>query len=284
MRLAAIATYLVLAAPPALAQTPWLRLPPTPALPTPETTATVTIAGAGAAIWCAEYGTTHKTAVVLLHGGNANSAYWGKLIPELARTYRVIVLDSRGQGRSSAGTAPIGYEQMAKDTLAVLDHFAIQRAALVGWSDGAITGLIIAWHHPERLSRLFAFAANSEVSGSHDAAPGITTFADFDARTRGEYAKLSPTPGNVDASNKSVHAMWLREPNMTAGDLASIRVPTWIVDGDHDEVIDRKNTDFMAANIPNARELILPGVSHFAFLQDPSMFNFSVLRFLTQRD
>jgi pimeloyl-ACP methyl ester carboxylesterase len=280
MRLAAIATTLILAATPALAQTPWLRLPPTPALPPPESTATVAIAGAG--IWCAEYGTSHKNAVVLLHGGNANSAYWGKLIPELARTNRVIVLDSRGQGRSTAGTAPIGYEQMAKDTLAVLDHFAIQRAALVGWSDGAIIGLIIAWHHPERLTRLFAFAANSEVSGSHDAAPGITTFAEFDARTRADYKKLSPTPNNVDASNKAVHAMWLREPNMTAADLASIHVPTWVVDGDHDEVIDRKNTDFMAANIPNARELILPGVSHFAFLQDPAMFNFSVLHFLAQ--
>jgi hypothetical protein len=54
-------------------------------------------------------------------------------------------------------------------------------------------------------------------------------------------------------------------------------VPTWIVDGDHDEALKRENTDHMAALIPGSGELILHEVSHFAFLQDPVMFNQSLL-------
>ena len=59
---------------------------------------------------------------------------------------------------------------------------------------------------------------------------------------------------------------------MDGPDLATIKVPTWIVDGDHDEAIKRENTEFMAANIPGAGLSIQPEVSHFSFLQDPEQF------------
>jgi pimeloyl-ACP methyl ester carboxylesterase len=74
--------------------------------------------------------------------------------------------------------------------------------------------------------------------------------------------------------------MWTSQPHFTDEQLSHIKVPTWIVDGDHDEAIRRENTDHMAALIPGAGELILPGASHFAFIQDPAMFNSAVLHFL----
>jgi pimeloyl-ACP methyl ester carboxylesterase len=74
--------------------------------------------------------------------------------------------------------------------------------------------------------------------------------------------------------------MWATEPHFSEEQLRGITVPTWIVDADHDEAIKRENTDYMAAPIPGAGELILPAVSHFAFLQDPAMFNQTLLRFL----
>jgi pimeloyl-ACP methyl ester carboxylesterase len=70
------------------------------------------------------------------------------------------------------------------------------------------------------------------------------------------------------------------EPNWTAADLRKIAVPTWIDDADHDEAIKRENTEFMAANIPNAGLLLQPAVSHFSFLQDPAQFTSDVLHFL----
>ena len=74
--------------------------------------------------------------------------------------------------------------------------------------------------------------------------------------------------------------MWASQPNWTADQLKAITVPTWIVDGDHDEAIKRENTEFMAANIPNAGLLLQPDVSHFSFLQDPLQFNADMLHFL----
>jgi pimeloyl-ACP methyl ester carboxylesterase len=221
----------------------------------------------------------HGDPVILVHGGLANSDYWGRQIPVLAQRYQVIVLDSRGHGRSTRTAAPIGYDAMASDVLALMDTLHVGRAALVGWSDGAIIGLDIAIHHPERLTRLFAFAANSDPSGVKDVDKS-PVFTAYISRAAGEYAKFSPTPTQFKAFLDDISRMWASEPHFTAAELRGITVPTWIVDADHDEAIKRENTDYMASLIPGAGELILPGVSHFAFLQDPAMFNAALLRFL----
>jgi pimeloyl-ACP methyl ester carboxylesterase len=129
----------------------------------------------------------------MLHGGLANSNYWGLQVPALAEKYRVIVMDSRGHGRSSRDDKPYGYELMASDVLALMDFLEISKAAVVGWSDGAILGLDIAIRHPERLTKLFAFAANSDPSGVKDIAQS-PVFSAFIARAEREYQLLSPTP------------------------------------------------------------------------------------------
>jgi pimeloyl-ACP methyl ester carboxylesterase len=70
------------------------------------------------------------------------------------------------------------------------------------------------------------------------------------------------------------------EPNWTDAQLATIRIPVWVVDGEHDEAIKREHTEAMAASIPGTRLLILPNVSHFAFLQDTAGFNKAVSEFI----
>ena len=259
------------------AQYPWLRLPLTPTLPKPERSGTAPVNGIR--LWYAVFG--HGAPVILVHGGLANSSYWGLQIPVLARRYEVIVLDSRGHGRSTRTDAPITYDLMSSDVLALLDYLHVRKAALVGWSDGAIIGLDIAIHHPERLTKLFAFAANSDPSGVKDVRES-PVFSAYIERAGREYEKLSPTPGQFKAFLADITNMWATQPHFTADQLRQITVPTWIVDGDHDEAIKREDTDHMAALIPGAGELILPEVSHFAFLQDPVQFNQSLLHFLSR--
>jgi pimeloyl-ACP methyl ester carboxylesterase len=259
----------------ARAEPQWLTLPPTPSLPEPVKSGYAALNGIK--IWYAEFG--RGTSVILLHGGLANSNYWGKLVPALAPHYRVIIMDSRGHGRSSRDARPYGYDLMASDVLALMDFLKIDKAALVGWSDGAIIGLDIAIHRPERVSKLFAFAANSDPSGVKDVNQS-PVFTAFIARAKTEYEKLSPTPTEYDAFLAQITKMWETQPHWTADDLAGIKVPTWIVDADHDEAIERDNTLFMADHIPGSGLLIEPQVSHFAFLQDPEQFNADVLHFL----
>ena len=262
---------------PALAAQPWLVLPQTPVLPHADRAATAPVNGIQ--LWYAVFGSGHGSPVMLLHGGLANSDYWGNQIAVLARTHQVIVIDSRGHGRSTRNATPLGYDLMATDAVALLVVLNIPKVAVVGWSDGAITGLDMAMRHPDRVARLFAFAANSDPSGVKDVHDS-PVFTAFIARAGAEYARLNPAPGGYAAFESDIEKMWASQPHFTQADLHGITVPVWIADGDHDEAIKRSDTDYMAAEIPGARELILPGVSHFAFLQDPATFTYALTSFL----
>lgn len=273
-----VLAWLILLAGAARAEQPWLTLPPTPRLPDNAIKSGYAPVN-GVKIWYSVFG--RGKPVILLHGGLANSNYWGHLVPALSNRYQVIVMDSRGHGGSTRDSEPISYDLMASDVLAVMDFLKIEKAAIIGWSDGAIIGLDIAINHPARLTRLFAFAANSDPDGVADIA-NSPVFNKYLERAKAEYQKLSPTPTEYDAFLAQITKMWETQPRFTADDLHRITTPTWIVDADHDEAIKRSNTLFMADQIPNSGLLIEPRVSHFAFLQDPEQFKDDVLHFLGQ--
>lgn len=257
----------------------WETLPPTPAAVTGAKTGYAAVNG----IKVYYTRTGHGSPVVLLHGGLSNSDYWGNQVKALAAKHTVISIDSRGHGRSSRDDKPYGYDLMADDVVAVLDHLKIPRADIVGWSDGAIIGIDLALRHPDRIGKVFAFAANTQTSGVKDAVEKNPTFAAFIERAGKEYAKLSPTPKEYDAFVEKISHMWASQPNWTDAQLQSIKTPILIADGDHDEAIKREHTEYMAATIPSAGLLILPNTSHFAFLQDPALFNAAVLGFLDSK-
>ena len=221
--------------------------------------------------------------VVLLHGGLANSDYWGRQVAALAGRHHVVVMDSRGHGRSSRDARPFGYDLMADDVVGLLDRLGIARADVVGWSDGAIIALDLAQRHPDRVGRIFAFAANTATSGVVEDVERNPTFAAFIARAGDEYRAQSATPGDYAGFVDQIARMWASEPNWTSADLARISAPVLIVDGDHDEAIKRAHTEYIAAAIPHAGLSILPNASHFAFLQDPTSFNDALLHFLGDR-
>ncbi len=109
------------------------------------------------------------------------------------------------------------------------------------------------------------------------------TFAAFIERAGHEYAKLSATPKDYAAFVAQISKMWETEPNWTDAQPQSIRAPVLVADGDHDEAIKRAHTEYIAATIPGAGLLILPNTSHFAFLQDPILFDAALLHFLGDR-
>lgn len=116
--------------------------------------------------------------VLLIHGGLGHADIWSSQVAELARTHKVIVADSRGHGRSTRTEEPFGYDLMASDYVALLDHLKIGKTALVGWSDGGIIGIDLAMNHPDRLTRVFAQAANVTTDGVD---PGVLTNKTFAA-------------------------------------------------------------------------------------------------------
>jgi len=261
---------------PSLAAEKWEILPPTPA--PIATDRSGEIPANGVSIHYAIYG--QGSPVVFLHGGLANTDYWGNQVSAVAAHHTVVLIDSRGHGRSTRDSRPYGYDLMADDVVAVLDALKIPKADIVGWSDGGILGIDLALRHKDRIGKVFAFAANTVTSGVKEGVEKNPTFAAYIERAGHEYKAHSATPKEYTAFVDQISKMWAEQPNWTDDQLKSIDTPILVVDGDHDEAIKREHTEYIAATIPHAGLLILPNVSHFAFLQDPALFNFAVLHFL----
>ncbi|MGE0240540.1 MAG: alpha/beta fold hydrolase [Parvibaculaceae bacterium] len=236
------------------------------------------VAHEGARIWHASYG--EGPPVILLHGGLGHSGNWAyQLHALLAASYQVILIDSRGHGRSTRDDRPYTYELMASDVLAVMDTLAIDRSAFVGWSDGACIALVLAMKTPERVKDVFFFACNMDPSGTKDFVATPTMDRCFSRHAK-DYARLSATPGDFDAFVAAVGLMMKTEPNYSAADLGRITVPVAIAQSEHDEFIKPEHAEYLARSIPGAELIRLAGVSHFAPLQRPALFNRALLGFL----
>ena len=210
--------------------------------------------------------------VILLHGGLGSSVDWRNQIPALVGKHRVVVIDSRGQGRSARLGQPISYDLMMNDVIGVMDHLKIRKAAFAGWSDGGIIALDIAIHHPERITRLFTYGANFNPDGLISS-PGESLLTDLRIR-------VASLVDEHAATVRDVTEMWNTSPDFTPSELGSIHVPTMIADGEHEEAIKPEHTRELAELIPNAELAILPNVGHSGLLEDPKDFNTLLTGFL----
>jgi pimeloyl-ACP methyl ester carboxylesterase len=232
----------------------------------------------GARIWYAAYGS--GPAVVLLHGGLGNAGNWGYQVPTLVRAgHRVVVVDARGHGRSTWDGRPLGYAQMAADVAAVLRAAGVDRVRLVGWSDGAVVALLLAATDPAAVAGVLFFGCNVDASGTlpFEVTPVVERCF---RRHRRDYAALSATPDGFDALVEAVTRMQQTQPDLAAADLAAIEVPVTVVHAEHDEFIRAEHAAYLAASLPDAELVWLEGVSHFAPVQRPDVFDGAVAAFL----
>jgi pimeloyl-ACP methyl ester carboxylesterase len=203
-------------------------------------------------------------------------------VPALAGSgYRVVLVDTRGHGRSTRDARPFTYELLASDVLAVMDALGISKAAFVGWSDGACIALILAMKAPARVAGVFFFACNMDPSGTKEVEFGPVLRRVFGRHAK-DYAALSSTPDRFEAFSDAVGEMMRTQPNYSADQLAEIGVPVTIALSEHDEFIKREHAKYLAGTIPGAHWIVLPGVSHFAPLQRPDEFNAVVNAFLAR--
>lgn len=234
----------------------------------------------GVDIYYEVYGEGNGDPVLLLHGGLSNGDHFVNQIPVLAKDHEVIVMDSRGHGRSSFNDTPISYSVMASDVLGLMDHLKIEKADIVGWSDGGIIGLEIALTHPERLNKVVAYGANYDPSGVRLDIGTNEHFNAYIERASQEYQENSPAPERWDEFLNNISTMWATEPNYTEEQLQGITTPFLILDGEEEEAIDLNQTKLMALLIPGAKLELMPGTGHFAMFEQPEEFNRIVLDFL----
>ena len=98
--------------------------------------------------------------LILLHGNGENSSYFQGQIDEFSKHYRVYAIDTRGHGRTPRGEKPFTIRQFADDLLGFMDEQQIERAHLLGFSDGGNIAMVFAIRYPERINRLILNGAN----------------------------------------------------------------------------------------------------------------------------
>ncbi|MDO7847839.1 alpha/beta hydrolase [Hymenobacter sp. M29] len=214
--------------------------------------------------------------LLLLHGnGQSISAFAGQ-IPELAKHYQVIAVDTRAQGQSTNGKQTLTYDLFADDMSALLTALHIPAAHVVGWSDGGNTGLSLALHHPQQVKRLVTMGANLWADTL------AVTPATLKEVHKGKTMTTLLYPINKQARQaRPLMVLLLDYPRMKATDLAGITAPTLVLAGQHDMIQDA-HTRLIAGSLPHGQVHIFPGLSHYAPREDPAAFNAVVLGFLGQ--
>ncbi len=228
----------------------------------------------GANIFYSEYFPADPQAptLILLHGNGEDHTYFVKQIPAFSPHFRLVLMDTRGQGQSTGGDGELNFSVFAADLLALMDHLQIAKAHLLGFSDGGNLALTFALAHPERVQSLILNGANLEPGGVKLSTqlPIVLGY--------GCCRLLSPFSHKA-RQNGAVLGLMVNHPHIPSQALAALTMPALVIVGERDMIRDR-HSQLIARSLPNAQFVRIPGGDHFCAAKCPETFNRAVLSFL----
>ncbi len=229
----------------------------------------------GINIYCEVYGSGKP--LLLIHGNGGSIGAFKNNIAFFAKRYKVIVVDSRSQGKSTDTGDSLSFEMMADDFDALLTAMGIDSAYVLGWSDGGINALLLAMRHPDKVIKLASTGANLW--------PDSTAIVPDDWKEEQAYYDSSRRKVWATAAEKNAWKLfmldWL-QPNVPLTALKSIKCPSLIIAGDRD-VITLEHTVQIYKNIPKANLWILPYSGHATLVQYKEEFNNKVAAFFSSK-
>lgn len=228
--------------------------------------------------------------VLLLHGGFCSLEHLRSQSDALASGYRVLAFERPGHGRSADIDGEYDYARGVSDALAYLDAHGIASARVVGYSDGAIIGLLLARDHPERVRSLVAISANLDpsaftASAAEAGAPVLAELPDADGEpapdeTRAHYERLSPDGAeHSEVVLGKLLRLWTSEPRIDPASLAAVTAPVLVMSGDRD-TIRPDHSLLIASSIPTAQLCIVPGTTHGLVTERPALVSLLIREFL----
>ena len=209
--------------------------------------------------------------LILLHGNGENCDYFAGQIDVFAQQYHVYALDTRGHGKTPRGDAPFTIRQFADDLLAFMDAHDIDKAHILGFSDGGNIAMIFAMKYPDRVLRLILNGANLDAKGVK---PSIQIPIEIGYR----FAKVFAKKSEEARKHAELLGLMVNDPNVRPEELAAIKAKTLVIAGTKD-MIKESQTRLIARSILDAKLVILEG-NHFIANKCPEAFNRAVLSFL----
>ena len=210
--------------------------------------------------------------MILLHGNGEDRTVFAGQIPYLAKRFAVYGIDTRGHGKSPRGNKPFTLAQFADDLKDFMDAQKIERAHLLGFSDGANIAMLFALKYPERILSLVLNSGNLDPSGLTQEMTGENLAA---------YARVKEKRTEAEQTEAALLELMLFEPHIRPETLSKITMPVLVIAGDRD-VVKETHTRLIADSIPGAKLVILPG-THTLLEESPGAFNIELERFYTER-
>lgn len=202
--------------------------------------------------------------LLLLHGNGGSIAGRSNLIPELAKKYKVIAVDSRCHGKSGC-SKELNYELMASDMNLLLNQLKIDSVYIWGHSDGGIVGLIMGYTYPDKVKKLVASGANIQ--------PDHSALEPFIVEMMKNYRAIPDT-----LMQKHIRLM-VEHPNIDFSELSRILAPVMIMTGDRDAVL-LEHAVKIFKSIPNSNLCVLPATTHFIADEKPNLMLYWLKEFL----
>jgi pimeloyl-ACP methyl ester carboxylesterase len=225
-----------------------------------------------ATIHCEIAGLDDAPALVFLHGNSEDLHIFDPQIRYFSQYYKIIAIDTRGHGKSTMGTVPFNFHTFAADLIAVMDALQIEKAHIVGFSDGANTALHVALIAPERILSMILLGPNYHPKGLKP----IVRLQIKLAYIGLSFASLFSAKLN---KRKKIWGLMVFHPNLTTKEIAKIIVYTLIIIGEND-MVNQCHMDELHNAIARSKLLTVPDGDHFWMFQNPDMLNQYMMEFL----
>lgn len=209
--------------------------------------------------------------IILLHGNGENCDYFQGQIDEFSKQYHVYAIDTRGHGKTPRGDMPFTIRQFADDLLGFMNEHQIEKAHMLGFSDGGNIAMVFAIHYPDRVNRLILNGANLNANG-------VKRSTQIPIEIGYRIARKFSGKSDSARLNAEMLGLMVNEPNVTPRELAKIQARTLVIAGTKD-MIREEHTRVIAENIPDANLVLIKG-NHFIASKRPKEFNRAVLEFL----
>ncbi|HEY7484726.1 MAG TPA: 3-oxoadipate enol-lactonase [Streptosporangiaceae bacterium] len=220
-------------------------------------------------------------------------AMWEPQLPALAERFRVIRVDHRGHGGSPVPPGPYTIADLGSDVLALLDHLGERQVAYCGLSMGAMVGMWLGAHAPERISALALLCTSAymgperwvqriaavEAGGMASIVDGVMQvwFApEFHERQPERVAEFAAVFTTIPAQGYLGCCAAIRDMDLRA-DLAKVTAPTLVLAGSEDAAAPPDQARDIAGRIAGARVEVVPGAAHIANVERPDAVNRQLL-------
>ena len=209
--------------------------------------------------------------ILFLHGNGESGEYFVNQIDVFAEKYHVYAVDTRGHGRTPRGEAPFTISQFADDLKGFMDEHGLERAHILGFSDGGNIALQFAIRYPERVNKLILNGANLDPSGVKK------EDQDWIEEKYREYV-LHENESPEIKRKAELFGLMVNDPHIPEKDLEKVTAKTLVIAGT-DDMIREEHTRRISAGIPDSELVFIEG-DHFIAAQNPEAFNQAVLKFL----